>query len=291
MVFLTAHTVSRSYLRHFHEYIKLTHKTSCSLAYQRSIVKYFTTDAAYLPSVSRLQVLRIRQSDFLSSFPLKSQINLWKSFSSRSAQVFSKDDSKTRQEKPLAFADSDRCLVFDAPGILISQLTFAESKALADNKKCRLVYMHKNSDGVPCFQLQAFQNVKASTASNVTAKGNVAVSSARQKQPKSSVKEFKIQATISDHDISVKLNQMKSLLVKGKQLKVHIFSSSGAKIAQGEAHGSGQTVTQSGKAASAFIKQFTEELGDVCKIKQDFANEKETCLNITPNETADKKEK
>lgn len=233
MVLLIAHTVRRSYLKHFHEYIMLIHNTSCNLAYQRSSVKYFTTDAArHFPSVSRLQVLRNRQSDFLSSFPLKSQIrlHLWKSFSSRSAQVFSKDDSKTHQDKPLAFADSDRCLLFDAPGILISQLTFAESKALADNKKCRLVYMHKNSDGVPCFQLQALSNVKTSTASNITPKGNVAVSSARQRLPKSSVKEFKIQATISDHDLSVKLNQMKSLLVKGKQLKVHIMSSSGAKV-------------------------------------------------------------
>ncbi|CAG5129378.1 unnamed protein product [Candidula unifasciata] len=251
--------------------------TPCSMVRHLSSAKCLAVKVVHLRSVSSFQVLSNKQADFLSPVPLMSTLSLHfrKPFSSGSEHFISKDNSKAAQNKPVAFTDSDQCLLFDAPGVLISQLTFAESKAMADQKKCRLVYTHRNKDGLLCFQLQALWSSKTLAASKITPATNAETSPSRNKLQKSAVKEFRIHSKVGDNDFSVKLNKMKSLLLKGKQLKVHVAASSEAK---------------NGKTALVLIKRFTEELGDVCQIKQDFANDKETCLTLIPKETVNQSE-
>lgn len=145
-----------------------------------------------------------------------------KQFSSRKDPLLVKNAFKS-QGPVVQFKDSDICLVFDTANALISQLTFAEAKALANKKKSRLVYMHKNKDKISCFKLQESAHTKDKVASCEISGDNTANLQGKVKPQKKNIeKEFKMKTSISDHDLNVKMVRIQALLARGKQVVVLI---------------------------------------------------------------------
>ncbi|RUS89169.1 hypothetical protein EGW08_003048 [Elysia chlorotica] len=168
------------------------------------------------------------------------------------------------------FDNKDKCAVFDQSGMLIKETTFVQAKLLAASKNSRLVFMNKNPDGLLCFSLQQLtvKPEKAKTIEQNTSK----LSKEKKSDNKAAAKEYKIKASIADHDLNIKISQMQSHLGKGKQVIIFIKE----KASQ---------TSVSAKGVAELMKKLKDELSDVCKVNQDYSNATTTKLTLTPKES------
>ncbi|KAH9492644.1 hypothetical protein Btru_024145 [Bulinus truncatus] len=162
------------------------------------------------------------------------------------------------------FHDSSECLVFSESDILIKKFIVKDAKALAQAKNSRLVYLNKNKDGLCCFKLQPLPDI---TESLTPDDANEAVDSLKTKKTnEESSKEFKIKSSIKEHDLSIKMTKIKSLLTKGKSVKIIIQHS----------------VSESDTIGQAFSKKLMDELKKNGKLITEASGKGITRFTVVP---------
>lgn len=103
----------------------------------------------------------------------------------------------------------DMCQVFDQNEMLIGQMTIREAEELAKKDNLKLVDMGENSD-----RLRSFRLVTGRELAEVSKRQR-----AEKKSEKVKEKEFRVASNITDHDLDIKLGQVRNVLLRGAQVK------------------------------------------------------------------------
>ena len=101
--------------------------------------------------------------------------------------------------------------VFDMTDKLIGKMTLAKAEELAKKDELKLVDIGRNVDRISCFKLMTGKQLFEEDMKQKTVKKHEATKKD---------KEFRIKIKISDHDLEIKLNQIKVTLQKGMNVKI-----------------------------------------------------------------------
>lgn len=99
--------------------------------------------------------------------------------------------------------------MFDQNEMLIGQMTIREAEELAKRDNLKLVDMGENSD-----RLRSFRLVTGRELAEVSKRQR-----AEKKSEKVKEKEFRVASNITDHDLDIKLGQVRNVLLRGAQVK------------------------------------------------------------------------
>ncbi|XP_041359239.1 translation initiation factor IF-3-like [Gigantopelta aegis] len=137
--------------------------------------------------------------------------------------------------------------VFDTSDKLIGKMTFAKAEELAKRDEMKLVDVGKNVDRVPCFKLMTGKQL---FEEDMKQKGT------KKQEGVKKDKEFRIKINISEHDLEVKLNQIKVTLTKGMNAKI---------VVKGDRRTAESEVNQ---LQSSLLKKITESVQDLATVKK-----------------------
>lgn len=180
----------------------------------------------------------------------------------------SKASTVTKDSTP-AVDPEEVCQVFDETEKLIGQMKALEAEALARKDNLRLVNMGKNSDGLHSFRLMSGRALAEEMKRQ----------HAEKKAEKVKEKEFRVKSNITDHDLDIKLRQVKETIGRGDHVKFVI-----------KAHKQAADGQSGDRAIAQLMKKVTSKVQDLAQIKQGIRNPSETQLILKPINTNSMKE-
>lgn len=130
-------------------------------------------------------------------------------FSNSSCIWAAKRTTASASKKSRIGSADDMCQVFDQNEMLIGQMTIREAEELARRDNLKLVDMGENSD-----RLRSFRLVTGRELAEVSKRQR-----AEKKSEKVKEKEFRVASNITDHDLDIKLGQVRNVLLRGAQVK------------------------------------------------------------------------
>ncbi|XP_076446781.1 translation initiation factor IF-3-like [Babylonia areolata] len=176
-----------------------------------------------------------------------------------SASAMSRAVKKSRSKTGVS-AGSETCQVFDQAEMLVGQMTLNEAEALARKDHLRLVDMGANTDGLRSLRLMSGQELAEESKRQRMEK----------KKERMKEKEFRVTSNITDHDLDVKLRQVKEVLSRGAQVKFVIRAH--RRVEQGVGD----------RLISQLLKKVTQELEEQAVVKQGVRTQGEQQLLLCP---------
>lgn len=101
-------------------------------------------------------------------------------------------------------------LVLDEKGINLGKMLYRDAKSLAISRDLDLIQVNKDSGGIIVFKIMDYGKHKYDKKKN------------KQKKVSHPLKEMTFKMRIDPHDMDIKINQIKSFLLKGSEVKITV---------------------------------------------------------------------